>query len=150
MYFAGARAISGVLHGAFFNGSDFTGDADDDARMDQDAAVMGLLNEIGEHFFGDFEVGDHAVLHGLDGDDVAGSAAEHLFSFAANRDDFTGDFVDGDDGGFVDHDAFAMGEDQGISRSQIDGQVGRKQTEDRPHVVTVLVHSPSPFTALNF
>jgi hypothetical protein len=32
---------------------------------------MRLLDEVVEHLLRDFEVGDHAVFHGLDGDDVA-------------------------------------------------------------------------------
>ena len=144
---AGARAIGRVLHGALFHRRDFAGHADDDARMHQHAAVVRLLNEIRQHFFGDFEVGDDAVLHRLDGHHVARRAAEHFLGFAADGDDFAADFVDGDDRGLVDDDAFAVGEDQGVRRSQIDRQVGRKQTEHRPHVVTVLVHPLSPFTS---
>jgi hypothetical protein len=123
---AGARAIGGVLHGAFFDGSDFAGHADDDARMNEHAAVVRFLNEVGKHLLGDFEVGDDAIFHRLDGDDVAGSAAEHFFRFAADGDDFSGGFVDGDDRGFVDNNAFSGGEHQRVGGSKVDGEVGRK------------------------
>jgi hypothetical protein len=43
-----------------------------------------LLDEVREHLLGDFEVGDDAVLHRLDGDDVAGRPAEHLLGFLAD------------------------------------------------------------------
>ena len=86
--FAGARAIRGVLHRALFHRRNFAGHSDDDARMHQHAAVVRLLNKIRQHFFGDFEVGDDAVLHGLDGHNVAWRAAEHLFGFAADGHDF--------------------------------------------------------------
>jgi len=76
--------------------------------MHEDAAVVRLLNEMRQHFFGDFEIGDDAVFHRLDGDDVAGSAAEHVLCVFADCDDFAGCFVDGDDGRLVDDDAFAV------------------------------------------
>ena len=98
----------------------------------QHAAVVRFLNEVGEHLLGDFEVGDDAVLHGLDGHDVAGRAAEHLLGFAADGLDFSGVLVDGDDGRLVDDDALALGKDQRVGGAQIDGEVGGKQTEDRP------------------
>ena len=140
--FAGARAIRGILHGALFHRRDFAGNADDDARMYEDAAIVSLLNEVREHLFGDFEVGDDAVFHGLDGHDVARSAAEHFFGFLADGYDFAGGFIDGDDGRLIDDDAFAGGKDQRVGGAEINGQVGGKQTENRPQVVTVLIHFP--------
>src|SRR4029077_18461342 len=115
----GTGAIGGVLHSALFHRRNFAGYADDDARMNQHTAVVGFLNKIRQHFFGDFEIGDDAVLHGLDGDDVSGSAAEHFLGFAADGDDFAADFVDGHDGGLVHHDAFAVRKDQGVGGPQI-------------------------------
>ena len=54
-------------------------DADDDPRTEEEAAVVrGLLDEVVEHLFGDLEVGDDAVAHGLDGHDVRRGLAEHL------------------------------------------------------------------------
>src|SRR5207247_658498 len=99
--FAGLGAISGVHDGALFDLGDLAGNADDDARMDQHFAAVRLLNEVVQHALGDFEIGDDTVLHGLDGDDVAGGAAEHLFGFFADGFHLAGSFVDGDDGGFV-------------------------------------------------
>ena len=46
-----------------------------------------LLNEVPKHRLGDFKVGDDAVLHGADSDNVAGGSAEHalgLFSHSEN------------------------------------------------------------------
>src|ERR1039458_3656076 len=51
------------------------------------------------------EIGDDAVLHGLDGDDVAGSAAQHLLGFLAHGFHFAGVFIERDDGGLVDYNA---------------------------------------------
>jgi hypothetical protein len=47
-----------------------------------------------QHLFGDFEVGDDAILHRLDGHDVAGRAAQHLFGLFADGFDFVGVLVD--------------------------------------------------------
>jgi len=103
--------------------------------MHQHPAVVRLLNEIRQHFFRDFEVGNHAVFHGLDSDDVAGSAAQHLFRFLAHSFYFTRVLVDGDDGGFVDDDALAARIHQGIGGAEIDSQIAGENAEQRPEVV---------------
>ena len=92
---------------------------------------MRLLNEVIQHALGDLEVGDDAVLHRLDGDDVARRAAEHFLGFFADGLYLAGVFVNGDDGGLVDYDAFTLREYQGIGGAEIDGEVGREQTEKR-------------------
>src|SRR2546423_8797597 len=96
-----ARAIRRVLHGALFHRSDFARDANDNSRMHQHAPIVSLLDEIGQHLFGDFEVRDDTVFHRLDGDDVARRASEHLFCFAADSHDFSAGLVDGHDRGLV-------------------------------------------------
>ena len=103
--------------------------------MHQHLAVVRLLDEVIQHLFGDFEVGDHAILHGLDGDDVARRAAQHLLGFFAHGLHFAGVLVDGDDGGLVHHDAFAFGVDQRVGGSQIDGEIAGKHAEERAQVV---------------
>src|ERR1700676_4407862 len=140
IHFAGSRAIGRILNGTLFHRGDFAGHTNDDAGMNQHATVVGLLNKVGEHFFGNFKISDHPIFHGLDGHHVTGSAAKHVFGFAADRDDFAAGLIDGDDGGLVHDDAFAMRKDQGVRGAQIDGQVGGEQTEHRPQVVTILIH----------
>ncbi len=83
-------------------------------RVHQHFAVVRLLDEVVQHLFGDFEVGDHAVLHGLDGNDIAGRAAKHLLGLFAHRLDLAGVFVDGDDGGLIDDDALTARIHQGV------------------------------------
>src|SRR5207248_1378994 len=107
MNFAGLGAVGGIHDGALFHLGDLRRHANDDAGMHQHLAVMRLLDEIVQHFLGDFEVGDDAIFHGLDGHDVAGSAAEHLFGFFTYGFHFASDFVDGHYGRLVHHDAFA-------------------------------------------
>src|SRR5262249_1781062 len=70
--FARLGAVGRVHHSALFDLRDLGRHADHDARVHQHLAVVRLLDEIVQHFLGDLEVGDDAVLHGLDGDDVAG------------------------------------------------------------------------------
>ena len=94
--------------------------------MNKHAAIVRFLNEIGEHLFGDFEVRDDAIFHGLDGHHVAGSSAKHLFGFAADSDDFSSGFVDRYDRRLVDDDALAGRKDQRVCGTKIDGEVGGK------------------------
>ena len=127
--FAGLGAIGRIDDGALFHLRDFAGDADHDARMDQHLAAMRLLNEVIQHALGDFEIGDDAVFHGPDGDDVARRAAEHFLGFLADGFDFAVVLVDGDDGRLVDDDAFAPGEDQRVGGAKVDREVRGEQTE---------------------
>jgi hypothetical protein len=48
---------------------------------------MHLLDEVLEHFFGVGEIRNHPVLHGPNGGDMAGRAAQHVFGFDPDRDD---------------------------------------------------------------
>ena len=106
-------------------------DTDHDARAHPHVAVVRLLDEVGQHLFGDLEVGDDPVLHRLDRDDIARRAPEHLFGGPANRLDATIDLVDRDDGRFVDHDPLASGVHAGVRGTQVDRQVVGKQGEKR-------------------
>jgi hypothetical protein len=123
VHFTGFGAIRGVHDGALFHLGDLAGHADDNARMHQHFAAVRLLNEVIQHALGDLEVGDDAVFHGLDGDDVAGSAAQHLLGFLAHGFHFAGVFVERDDGGFVDYNALALGEHQRVRGAQVNGQI---------------------------
>ena len=80
--------------------------------MDQHLAVVRLLDKVVQHLLGDFEVGNDAVLHRLDGHDVAGGAPQHLFGFLAHGFYFAGVLVDGHNRGLVDNNALAGRVDQ--------------------------------------
>jgi hypothetical protein len=133
--FAGLGAISRVLDGALFHLRNLRGHADDNARMHQHLAVVRLLDKVVEHLLGDFEVGNDAVLHGLDGHDVSGRAAQHVLSLFAHRFYFAGVLVDRHNGGLVDHDALAGCKDQRVGGAEIDGQIARKHAEERAQAV---------------
>ncbi len=134
VHFARLGAIGRIDDGALFHLRDLARNADDDARMHQHLAAVRLLNEVIQHALGDFEVGDHAVLHRPDRDDVARRAAQHLLGFLAHRFDFAGVLIDRDDGWLVDDDPFALGEHEGVGRAQIDGEIGREEAEKRAEI----------------
>ena len=119
--------IGGIDDGAFFHLRYFAGNTDDDARVHQHLAAVRLLNEVIQHALGDLEIGNDAVLHGLDGDDVAGCAPEHFLRLFANGLHLTVVLVNGDDRGLVDDDALAPGVDAGVGRAQIDREIAREQ-----------------------
>ena len=85
--------------------------------MDQHLAIVRLLDEVIEHLFGDFEVRDDAVFHGLDGHDVAGCPAQHFLGFLAHGFHFASVLVDGHNGGLVDNDTLTGRVDQGVGRA---------------------------------
>ncbi|MNN57138.1 hypothetical protein D3C81_1721060 [compost metagenome] len=82
---------------------------------------MNLADEVLDHLFGDFEVGDDPVAHRTDGFHVTRRAAQHLLGFQADGvDDLaTADVAQGHDGRLVQDDALAAHVDQGVSRPQI-------------------------------
>ena len=131
VHLAGLGAVGAVLDGALLHLRDLRRHADDDARADPHVAVVGLLDEVGEHLLGDFEVSDDAVLHRLDGHDVAGRAAQHLLGLLAHRLDPAVDLVDGHDRGLVDDDPLPARVDAGVGRAEIDGEVAGEEREDR-------------------
>jgi hypothetical protein len=110
------------------------GDGDDDPRPDQGAAVVDAQDEVPQHRLRDVEIGDHAVPHGPDGDDVARRPSEHLFGFRAHGQDLLfplGVLVDGDDGRFVQHDPLSPDIYEGVGRPQIDGQIVGKFPQNK-------------------
>ena len=131
VHFAGLGAVGAVFHRALLDLRDLRRHADDDARPHPDVAVVRLLDEVGQHLLGDLEVGDDAVLHRLDGDDVAGRAAEHVLGVLADGLDPAVHLVDGHDRRLVDDDALAAGVDAGVGGAEVDGQVTRKQRKHR-------------------
>ena len=92
--------------------------------MNQHAAVVRLLNEIRQHFFRDFEIGDDAVLHRLDRHNVSRRASQHVLCLAADRHDFAAHFVDCHDRGLVHDNPFAVRKHERVRRAEIDRQIG--------------------------
>jgi hypothetical protein len=95
---------------------------------------MDLVDEITEHAFGDLKVGDDAVFHGADGDDGAGSAAEHALGLIAHGEHFARTLADSDDRGLTKHDALPLHVDEGVGCSEVDPHViGEKPKEPVGH-----------------
>ena len=100
---------------------------------------MHHLDELLDHLLGDHEVGDHAVLHGTDGLDIAGHLAQHGLGFAADSLDHLlavgAAFVtDRNHRRFVQNNALVSGENQGVSCAKVNGKVGGEvPTESSEH-----------------
>ena len=77
-------AKGGFLHSALLHLRDAGGHADHDARAHEAALVVHLGDEVAEHGFRHFEVGDNAVLHGTDSTDVARGATQHALGFGTH------------------------------------------------------------------
>jgi hypothetical protein len=90
---------------------------------------MRLVNKVIEHALGYFKIGDHAVFHRTDSDDISRCAPHHVFGFFADRFNLSVILVNGDNGRFVDDNALPLGKNQGIGRSEIDGQIGRNEAK---------------------
>ena len=87
------RSVGRVHNSALLYLRDLRRNADDDARMHHHLAVVRLLDEVVQHLLGVAEVGDNAVLHRFDGDDVAWRAAKHVLGLLADGLDLVGDLV---------------------------------------------------------
>jgi hypothetical protein len=97
-------------------------------------AFVGSFDEVLEHFLGDVKIGDHPVLHGLDGYNVAGSPAQHFLGLMANGFNLSGVSIDGNNGGFVDDDSLSAGVNQGVGSAEIDCEIIGEETENRSEV----------------
>jgi hypothetical protein len=103
------------------------------------------LDELLEHLLGDREVGNHAVLHGADGFDIAGHLAQHGLGFLA--DGLNGflalgaTFVaDGDDGGFIENNTLAAYKNQGVGRTKSMARSVEKYRRKDPNIKYPLGH----------
>src|SRR5712691_4656066 len=94
-----------------------------------------MKDEVVEHLLGHFEVGDHAVFHGLDNPEIAGRTAQHLLGFLADRLDFAGTVVESNGRGLVDYDALVPGIDPRVNRAQVNRQVRREQAQQWAQIV---------------
>jgi len=84
------------------------------------------LDEVLQHFFGDFEVGDDAILQGADGRDVAGRPAEHALGVHAHSNHRLGcaGSTNGDHRGLVKHDTALRHINQRVGGTEVDSEIG--------------------------
>jgi hypothetical protein len=76
--------------------------------------IVGSLDEVFEHLFGDIKISDHSILHRLDGNDIARCSTQHFLGFSANGFYLVVDLINGNDGRLVDNDSLASGINKGI------------------------------------
>ena len=90
---------------------------------------MDAPNEMGEHGFGDVEIGNDAVAQGTNGNNIGGGAPDHLLGFGANGENAFAAPFNGDDGRFIDGDASPVDKDERICSPQINGDVVRERAK---------------------
>ena len=93
---------------------------------------MDFLDEIFEHCFGNFKVGDNAVLQRPYSHDITGCFPEHLLRFFADGDDFfcsSGIFVDSYHRWFVGNNASSLYIYQRVCGAKIYCQIFRYKAE---------------------
>src|SRR5205814_1149139 len=123
-------ALGALLDRALLDLGDAEGDADDDARLHQRAAVVRARDEVPEHRLGDLEVGDDPVAQRAHRADVPRGAAEHLLGLAPDGEDLVAAArvaLDGDDGRLAGDDALALDVDERVYGPEIDRQIVREQ-----------------------
>jgi hypothetical protein len=93
---------------------------------------VNLADEVLDHLLGDFEVGDDPVAHGADGFHVARGSAQHLLGFYAHSVDHlaAADVAERHHRGLVEHDPLALHVDEGVGRTEVDGDVVRDRAEE--------------------
>ena len=82
-----ARRDRRFLDRALLHAGDARRDADDHARLREEASLVHALDEVPEHLLRDVEIGDHAVLQGPHRLDVARGAADHALGLGAHGKD---------------------------------------------------------------
>ena len=95
--------------------------------------VVNLVDEVAQHGFGHFEIGDHAITHRSDGHDIPRGSAEHVLGFHAHGQHAVFGAVvrsNGNHGGLAENNALAFNVYQRIGRTQVDSQVAGKDTQN--------------------
>src|SRR5215203_2555894 len=123
MHLTRLRAKPAVFDRSAFDRGDFRWHANKEARPDHGPPAVSLADEMREHLFGGFEVGDDAVLHGSHRLDVRRRPSEHLVGFLPNGLDFPLGGVEGNDRRFIDDDPAAAREHAGVGGAEIDGDI---------------------------
>ena len=121
---APACVFGRVAHGADLDVSRSRRDADHhfDRGREEMPRTLDLLYHAAQHQFGGREIGDHAVFQGADRFDVGVGLLMHGARPFADGNQLAGVGVDGDDRRLVHHHA-AVVDDQGIGRTEVDGQL---------------------------
>ena len=119
-----------LADGAFFNGCGAVRHADDDLRLLREwRAFVDLADEMLDHFFCRFKVGNDTLAHRTDRFDGARGSAEHELGVFPDGQNLLLAVLDvvGHDRGFVQDDALALDVDESVRRTEVDRHVRRKQ-----------------------
>jgi hypothetical protein len=86
---------------------------------------MHFVDEVLQHFLGNLEIGNDAVFQGPDGGNVAWRSTQHTFGVSPDRSDCFLAIVDadGNNGGFIEHDATIADVNEGVGSSKIDRKI---------------------------
>ena len=130
---ARARVRGGILDRPLFHFRDAGRHRHHDPGRNQ-FAMVNLLNEMPQHRFGDFEVGNDTIFHGPDGDDVARGATEHALGFFANRQHIGGSRLNGNNGRFTQYNTLVTNVNERIRCPEIyPNIVGKQALKLREH-----------------
>ena len=75
---------------------------------------MDLLYEVAEHLLADLEIGDHSILEGTDGLDVAGGTSDHALGVGSDSQYGAVEAVDGHHRRVVEDHSFTADVDQRV------------------------------------
>ena len=119
-----------IAHRPLLHLGDAGGNGHDDQRF-VDLAGLRFFDEVAQHGFRHFKIGDHAVLHRADGGDVARRAPDHPFGLFPHRQHLHGAALDRHDGGFAQDDAPPFHIDERGGGAEVDGEIVGEQAEKR-------------------
>ena len=93
---------------------------------------MHFADEVLDHLFGDFDVGDHTIAQRADGFDRVGRLAHHHLRIIANGLDALDpvDRFDGNHRRFIQDDALILNVNESVGRTQVDRHVLRPEFEE--------------------
>ena len=122
VHLPGAGLDTSVDHSALLNLGDAGGHADDDPGLEEGDPGH-LMDKLFQHPLRHVIVGDHALPQGADGDNIAGSTAQHGLRLCAHLQQFAGVLIQRHHGGLVEHDALALHINQNRRGTQIDTNI---------------------------
>ena len=120
---ARARLLSGFLYGTLLHHRHPRGDADHDARTEDNAASDHLVDEEAQHALRDVIVRNHAVAQRADGDDIAGRTSDHLPCLLADGEHLIRITVDRHNRRLLQDNPLPLHIDEHICRPQINSYV---------------------------
>ena len=119
----------GFAHGAFFHLRDSRGNGNDYSGFCPHSPPVHFGNEMPQHRFGHFKVGDDAVFQWTYRHDVSRRSAQHPLGFVADGEDLVGARLHGHHGRLAQHDPLIFDVNERIRRSEINPDIAGKPTE---------------------